>query len=318
MTSLVQFIKQWMLPIAIVAGISIYTVFHFVPALHPIGPVCHQIVAKGQRFLISVMLFLQFVKVSPRDLKFHRWHLYAIIFQLVTSFAAAIGAAFAPEGAASILLECAMICLVCPTAAAAGVITDRLGGSLSENITYVVLINAVATLVIPVMIPLIHPSADTGFFRCMLGIAMKIFPILLLPSILAWIIRYTMPTLQEWLSKRAHWAFYFWGIGLTFAMILATRALILSNLGIVTMLCIIPVSILSCAIGFFTGRHLSRQRATSITAGQALGQKNPGFLIWLGYTYLTPVTSVAGGLYAIWQNIFNSWELWAMRRRQGR
>ena len=35
-----------------------------------------------------------------------------------------------------------------------------------------------------------------------------------------------------------------------------------------------------------------------------------GFLIWLGYNYLTPVTSVAGGLYAIWQNLFNSWELY--------
>ena len=44
-------------------------------------------------------------------------------------------------------------------------------------------------------------------------------------------------------------------------------------------------------------------RPDEITAGQALGQKNSGFLIWLGYSYMTPVTSVAGGLYSIWQNI---------------
>jgi len=25
---------------------------------------------------------------------------------------------------------------------------------------------------------------------------------------------------------------------------------------------------------------------------------------------MTPVTSVAGGLYAVWQNLFNSWELY--------
>ncbi|MBO4670906.1 MAG: hypothetical protein J5640_03590, partial [Bacteroidales bacterium] len=55
-------------------------------------------------------------------------------------------------------------------------------------------------------------------------------------------------------------------------------------------------------------------RADSLTAGQALGQKNNGFLIWLGYNYLTPVTSVAGGLYAIWQNLFNSWELYRSGR----
>ena len=62
---------------------------------------------------------------------------------------------------------------------------------------------------------------------------------------------------------------------------------------------------LCCFLQFFAGRRIG-----SITGGQTLGQKNTGFLIWLGYNYLTPVTSVAGGLYAIWQNLFNSWELY--------
>ena len=56
-------------------------------------------------------------------------------------------------------------------------------------------------------------------------------------------------------------------------------------------------------------------RPDIITPGQALGQKNTGFLIWLGYNYMTPVTSVAGGLYAIWQNLFNSWELYRKEKR---
>lgn len=34
-----------------------------------------------------------------------------------------------------------MLCLICPTAAAAGVITGKLGGSLSDTVSYVVLIN---------------------------------------------------------------------------------------------------------------------------------------------------------------------------------
>ena len=29
---------------------------------------------------------------------------------------------------------------------------------------------------------------------------------------------------------------------------------------------------------------------------------------------MTPVTSVAGGLYAIWQNLYNSWELYQKER----
>lgn len=48
------------------------------------------------------------------------------------------------------------------------------------------------------------------------------------------------------------------------------------------------------------------------------GQKNSGFLIWLGYSYMTQVTSVAGGLYSIWQNIINSLELYEQSHRTGK
>jgi BASS family bile acid:Na+ symporter len=51
-------------------------------------------------------------------------------------------------------------------------------------------------------------------------------------------------------------------------------------------------------------------RSESLTAGQSLGQKNTGFIIWLGFSYMTPVTSIAGGLYAIWHNLVNSYELY--------
>ena len=62
-------------------------------------------------------------------------------------------------------------------------------------------------------------------------------------------------------------------------------------------------------------------RPDEITAGQALGQKNSGFLIWLGYSYMTPVTpvtSVAGGLYSIWPNVINSLELYEQSHRTGK
>ena len=63
-------------------------------------------------------------------------------------------------------------------------------------------------------------------------------------------------------------------------------------------------------------RHPDCADVDILTAGQALGQKNTGFLIWLGYSYFTPVTSVAGGLYSIWQNIINSMELYGKNHRK--
>ena len=99
-------------------------------------------------------------------------------------------------------------------------------------------------------------------------------------------------------------------MGLTLALVLATRALLLSGLGFWSIAGIVVISILTCFVQFFAGHRLHREKVENLTAGQALGQKNTGFLIWLGYNYMTPVTSVAGGLYAIWQNLYNSWELY--------
>ena len=303
-------LQTWMLPVAIVSGISSYLLYHAVPALHAAGPWQHRGVSEGQRLVIAILLFFQFVKVSPHELKWQRWHLGALLFQVLGFLLFAALARITPDGGTRILLECAMICLVCPTASAAGVITEKLGGNLSQTVTYLVLINVAATFLIPTVIPMVRPAADLGFWQYVARIALRIFPVLVLPCLLAWLIRYTMGRLQRKLMRWSRYAFYVWSVGLTLAMVLATRALVLSTLPPGIIAGIVGVSLAGCALQFFTGRRLSRERVTGLTAGQALGQKNTGFLIWLGDSYLTPVTSVAGGLYAIWQNLFNSWELY--------
>lgn len=303
-----QTIRDWMLPGALVLGISSYLIYHFTPALRPIGHVCHTIAALGQRWLIAVLLFFQFVKVSPHDLRPVKWHLGALALQIIGFAACAAGVALAHSANVRIPLECAMICLICPTASAAGVITDRLGGSIAENVSYLVITNITATLLIPLVIPLVSPSSEMGFWAYVLYLASRIFPLLLLPCALAWTIRYTTKKLQRTLMRWAPNSFYVWGVSLTLAMILATRALVLSKLGILTIVLVVIVSMAACFVQFFVGRRL--KKGDPVTPGQALGQKNTGLMIWLGYSYLTPVTSVAGGLYAIWQNLFNSWELY--------
>lgn len=316
MESAVRFLKNWMLPIAIVTGASSYLLFHFLPVLHGIGPVCQAVAVKGQPTLIGIMLFLQFVKMAPSDLKFHRWHIWLLLIQALLFLGLAWPAMHVRSEAVKIALECAMLCFICPTAAAAGVLTDRLGGSLAGVMTYTVLINAVAALLIPAVIPLLHPSAGLTFMGSVLRIGGRIFPILILPCLAAWLVRFSLPRLQEWLLPRAHWSFYIWGVTLTLSMVLATRALVLDAPGWMATLLIVAVSIACCIFQFGTGRLIGRiySHGDKVTAGQSLGQKNTGFLIWLGYSYMTPVTSVAGGLYAIWHNLFNSWELWRKRK----
>ena len=299
-----------MLPGAIVLGISLYMVYRVSPWMHPWGHGLHIAASEGQRLVIATLLFFQFVKISPHDLRLSRWHLGALAVQVISFLALALGVALTTPGPLRMVLECAMLCMICPTASAAGVITDRLGGNLAATVTYLVMINAAATLLIPLVIPLVNPSASLGFWAYVGHIALKVFPVLILPGLLAWVVRYTTHRLQRRLMRWASNSFYVWGVGLTLAMVLATRALVLSGLGPWAIGGIVAVSMGCCFLQFFIGRRLGRKGLESITAGQALGQKNTGFLIWLGYNYMTPVTSVAGGLYAIWQNLFNSWELY--------
>ena len=274
-----------------------------------------------------------------------------------------------PEGNGRILVESAMLCFICPTASAAGVVTSKLGGSLSDTVSYVVMINISVALVVPLAIPIVNTASDVPFMTSFLAICMKIFPLLVLPLIIAWIVRYTMRRLQRWLMRYTEWAFYCWGVALCFAIYLATRALVLSGLSVWIVLLIGVISLVCTLAQFGVGRAAGRICASSgqvdspragvssrgfgsvassrgaepdvslrdsrvvapsrnsgsdtelsaevdtITAGQALGQKNTGFLIWLGYSYMTPVTSVAGGLYSVFQNCINSFELYQKEKR---
>ena len=113
-------LKDWMLPIAIVTGIGLYLLYYFCPALHPAGRFFHVIASDGQRLIVATLLFFQFVKVSPKDLQFRRWHLLALLFQTLMFLGFAGLVYLTPEGPGRIILECAMLCLICPTASAAG------------------------------------------------------------------------------------------------------------------------------------------------------------------------------------------------------
>ncbi len=328
MAKFVKFIKDWMLPLSIIVGISSYLILFLVnPLAENIEPGFSKFAKDIQPTLVATMLFLQFNTISPHDLRFREWHFLALSFQIIMFIALTWLATMLPDGNLRILVECAMLCFICPTAAAAGVITGKLGGSLSDTVSYVVLINIAAAVILPLVIPIVNPGAGTSFLDGFAAICARVFPLLVLPLLLAWVIRYTLRRLQRWLMRFTDWAFYFWGMSLAFSIYLATRALVNSGISVWTAISIGILSLVCTIIQFAVGRVAGRvsngskdhktSRPDEITAGQALGQKNSGFLIWLGYSYMTPVTSVAGGLYSIWQNIINSLELYEQEHRTG-
>ncbi len=316
MSQITHTLRNWMLPVSMSLGVGIFLALHLSGSSLEAGYL--SVCAGVQPVMVAVMLFLQLNLVAPRDLRFHRWHLWVLLIQALLFVLMALLTVIVRNPGAKVLLECAMLCFVCPTAAAAGVITIKLGGDLPGIMTYTVLANALASVLIPVMVPIVHPAVEMGFFPLFWAVVQRVFSILILPCLAAWLIRWLLPGLQRWLARYAGVAFYIWGICLMLSISLATNSLAGSGIGLGVALGIGAVSLVCCLLQFALGRRAARRYgpSESVTAGQALGQKNTGFIIWLGINYLTPVTSVAGGLYAIWHNLFNSWQLFRQDSRR--
>ena len=310
-----KFLRDWALIIGMIVGASLYMVYHAIPALHPAGPVLERIVKHVQPLLLFAMLFLSFVKIEPRQMRPHKWMLWLLLFQCVSFVALALVLAFCPRIPFYYGVEAAMLCLICPTATACAVVTGKLGGNMAGVVTYTVLINLAVAVLVPLLVPLIHPIAGLTFWQAFSTILAKVFPLLILPCLLAWLIRYLLPGLHAWLLKYSGMSFYIWAVSLTLAILMSTRAIVQNESGAVVLWETGVASLLTCVLQFWLGRRIGRRYQCPISAGQALGQKNTVFGIWMGYTFLSPVVSVAGGFYSIWHNVYNTWQMYRKRKR---
>lgn len=308
-----QIWKDWMLPIAMAAGVASYLIYHSIPALAPAGPYLEKAVKVIQPMLMFMMLFLSFCRIAPRQLRPHRWQFWLLLIQVAGFVVPGAVLAFCGEGHGSLLAESFMICMICPTATAAAVITGKLGGDMPGIITYTILINIVTALVVPAVVPLVHPTAGISFGTAFCLIMAKTFPLLIMPCLCAWLVRFLLPAFHRWILHFNDLALYLWSVSLPLAIAVTTRAIVKSGIPVGYMVGMAGVSLLCCVLQFWAGRRIGAKRGSSITAGQALGQKNTVFAIWMAYTFMTPVTSIAGGFYSLWHNLFNSWQLY----RQG-
>ena len=335
-----KIIKDWMLPIAMVTGASLYIIYRSIPSLHAFGPYLQGLAGFMQPMLIFAMLFLTFCRIEPKDLKPHRWHWWLLLIQSGLFAGFGIGAfavmRYLPGEGTDwlVFVESAMLCFICPTATAAAVVTRKLGGDVAGITTYTILINLVTALIVPLIVPMIRPVDGMNFWLAFSMIMAKIFPLLIMPCLLAWMVRYMAPKLHRILISYPDLPFYLWSVGLALAVAVTTRSIFNSRLGLVTLLLISLISLLCCIIQFALGRYVGgmykpRRQADreinpevekrgkalrKVTAGQSLGQKNTIFAIWMAYTFMTPETSIVGGLYSIWHNIYNSWQMYRSGR----
>ena len=305
-----SFIKRYTLPCAMLTGMIVYLLFAYLSPLQPIGNAVAPHIIDMLPVVIFAMLYVTFCKIQIKDLKPRAWHFWLQGVRILLS-AILVGAIIivdSPE--TKLILEGLFICVICPTASAAPVITEKLGGSIASLTVYTIIANFVTAIIIPLFFPIVEKSSDMTFSIAFVMILKRVTTVLLLPLILALLTRRYLPKIAEKIKKLKDLAFYMWAFNLSVMMGLTLHNIICSAVSGSTMLLLVMLPLIVTLLLFGIGKSIGHCYGESISAGQALGQKNTMVGLWLTITFLNPTAAVAPCAYVIWQNMVNSWQLW--------
>ena len=314
MSKLIRFLKNWTLPVSMISGALAYYICSQLPLTYEVKHDILSVIEVLQPVLLFIMLFVAFCKIKPTDLKPHRWHLWLLLIQCLIFIAACLFLWAYPTSGARVIVEGFMLAIICPTATACAVVTQKLGGDSAATTSYTIIINLVVALLCPLLLPVAHPQPGLTFLPAFMVIINKVFPLLIVPLFLAWFVRYLMPSFHKRIVATKDLAFYMWAVSLAIAIAVTCKALAHSEESLWNVGGIAVVTLVACLFQFTFGKWIGSHYGKRMEAGQALGQKNTVFIIWLGYTFLSPITAAAGGFYSVWHNLVNSWQLYKKRK----
>ena len=162
---LIKFLKEWTLPCAITIGTVVYLLFRYIPALDGAGDRLGPVMDDLLPLMIFLTLFVTFCKVDFRQMRLHRWHAGVMLAQvgLVALF---MGAAYLlrDNSQQKVLAEAVLTCVIAPTAAAAPVVSGKLGGNISTMTTLTLVSSLLAAVLIPAAFPLLEKVANLSFW----------------------------------------------------------------------------------------------------------------------------------------------------------
>ncbi|MBQ6064022.1 MAG: transporter [Prevotella sp.] len=317
--NIIRFIKDWTLPVSMAMGTLVYLLFAMTPALERASQFFAPIFDAILPLFMFLILYVTFCKVDFHKLRPVHWHLWVGVFQvLFVLIIVGLILGFRMKGNSLILMEAILTCIIGPCAAAAAVVTQKLGGNLEQMTTYTFLSNIITAVLIPVCFPIIDKSVDNSFMAAFLKILHEVCIVLIVPMLLAYITKHYIKKLHRWVVSVKDLSYYMWGISLMIVTGTTVKNIVHADTTVVFLLTIALLGLVLCIVQFAVGRFIGHYFDTTIEAGQALGQKNTAFAIWIAYTYLNPLSSVGPGCYILWQNIINSVEIWFYGKKKNK
>lgn len=259
-------------------------------------------------YLLSLMLFITYCRISWSDIHLTRLHYILLAIQYVGSASVYLALRQLNET----LAQAAMICVLAPTATSAPVVAGILGGNIASVAAFSLFSNLSVAFIAPLYLSLIgQTGSEVPFITSFWYIFRKVVPIIVFPFFIALLLRKVSPKAHQKIRSAQIVSFYLWATALTIVIGNVVNFVIAQGGGKYTLEIIIGIiSLIICLLQFVTGRKIGSKYDRTIAGGQGLGQKNTVLAIWLTQTYLNPVASLGPGLYVLWQNLVNSYQIW--------
>lgn len=307
---IIQFLKSWTLPVAIVVGTLSYLTFYSVPALDAVGETLGDFFNIFFPVCVFFTLLVTFCKVDFHQMRLHRWHFTLFLGQMcLVVLNIGIILWWCESDNDRILWESVLTCTIAPCAAAAPVVTGKLGGNISTMTTYTLFSSLVASLLIPAAFPILEPTEGVDFIVAFFAILEKLCVVLVLPLLMAYVIRHHLHSLHRKIVSKPNLGFYFWAVSLSITTGITVKNIVYCEAGIGFLVMIALLSLAACIVHFAIGRAIGSLYGEKINAGQGMFQKNTALAIWVSYMYLHPIASIGAGCYVLWQNVINSFEI---------
>lgn len=295
--------RSLILPIAIVFGLLFHQWCNTLVLIVP--------------YLIFSILLLNFTAVDIRKLRLLKMtgmNIWLLAFQIIASLGGYLLAKF--TGSDEIVAEGILIAVLCPVAASSVVISCLLGANRETVTAHVILGNLMVAIVAPIYFSFIGIQQDMPFFESFWLILKRVSPIIAFPFFVALGCQIWLPKVNGFISKYKAWSLHLWALALAITLGQTINFIFLhgkENLRSIIILGIISVFI--CAIQFGLGKLIGKKYGDIVAGGQMLGQKNSALGIWMANIYLNPLSSVSIALYSIWQNLFNSLQIYLHEKK---
>lgn len=293
-------IRPYVLPIAIVLGLLFHSWCGVLKVAVP--------------YLIFSILLLNFAAVDVKKMHFSKMYLWLMLYQMGVS----IGMYYLLKAfnASDILAQGVMLGVLMPVAASVVVIACMLGANRETVTSYTIIGNLMVAIVAPIYFSFIGNHQEIPFWTSFWMILGKIGTVIALPFFVALTTQVVMPKVHDLLCKIKGSSFYLWALALTITLGQTIDFMFMEgkeNLSAIFWLGVFSIAF--CAVQFALGKYIGYKYGDIIAGGQLLGQRNSAMGIWMANTYLNPLAAIFPALYSVWQNMFNSIQLWVHDRK---